>query len=166
MGETSVTPLEDIEVLKLAEGLADEVWGIVGGWEAFVRGTVGKQWVRALDSIGANIAEAYGCYPYGEKIQFLYYARGSVYETKYWLNRCLARNLIDWESGNQFAEALSETARQINAFTNSLKSRRRQKTTKSTQENRVEYILEDRSDTEIFTESEILALTSIIKNPA
>ncbi|NIP22782.1 MAG: four helix bundle protein, partial [Phycisphaerae bacterium] len=31
---------------------------------------VGKQLVRAADSIGANIVEAYGRYHYGKKLQF------------------------------------------------------------------------------------------------
>jgi four helix bundle protein len=164
MGITSVTPLADLEVLKLAEGLADDVWRIVSEWVSFAKQTLGTQWVRAVDSVGANIVEAYGRYHYGENIQFLYCARGSVYETKYWLNRCVARNLIDWESSNHLAEALSETARQINAFANSLKSRRYQKTTKSTRENEVEYTLNDTGNVQSFTEEELLALTLILNH--
>jgi four helix bundle protein len=157
-----ITLLEELEVLKLAEAIADEVWGIVGTWEAFERQTMGSQWVRAVDSVRATIAEAYGRFHYGEKLQFLYYARGSIFETKYWFNRCLARNLIDWESGNHLAEILSETAHQINAFAKSLKSRRSQKNTKSTHENQLEYKVDQIGNVLIFTEAEIITLTSII----
>lgn len=88
------TSLEDLRVLGMAEGIADSIWGQVVRWDEFARDTVGKQVVRAADSIGANTAEGFGRFNFGEKLQFLYYARGSLFETKYWLNRMLARNLM------------------------------------------------------------------------
>ncbi len=77
---------EELRVLQAAEAVADGIWRQVVRWGSFARDTVGKQMARAGDSIGANIAEAYGRFHYGEKLQFLYYARGSLFETKYWLN--------------------------------------------------------------------------------
>jgi four helix bundle protein len=51
---------EQLRVLyQLAEKLADEAWDIVVGWNTFAQDTVGKQLVRAADSVGANLAE--GC---------------------------------------------------------------------------------------------------------
>lgn len=50
----------ELKVYQLAEKLADEVWGIVRKWDLFAKDTVGKQLVRAVDSIGANIAEGTG----------------------------------------------------------------------------------------------------------
>lgn len=85
---------EDLQVLQVAEQLADDIWQHVSQWESFAQETVGKQLVRAVDSIGANIAEAFGRYHYGEKLQFLYYARGSLFESKYWINRTKQRNLL------------------------------------------------------------------------
>ncbi len=74
--------LEEIEVYQLAVALADRIWEIVSSWSHFARDTVGKQMVRAADSIAANVAESYGRYHYGDKLNFLYYSRGSLYETK------------------------------------------------------------------------------------
>jgi four helix bundle protein len=88
------TSLEELRVLREAEAVADAVWHEVMRWEPFPRQVVGEQLARAADSIGANIAEAFGRFHYGEKLQLLYYARGSLFETKYWLNRVLARNLM------------------------------------------------------------------------
>ena len=88
------TELEDLRILKTAEGIADAVWKQVVAWDEFARDVVGKQLARATDSIGANIAESFGRFNYGEKLQFLYYSRGSLFETKYWLNRALVRNLM------------------------------------------------------------------------
>ncbi|MCB0211362.1 MAG: four helix bundle protein, partial [Anaerolineae bacterium] len=85
--------LEDLRVLQSAESVADEVWKFVVSWDKFARDVVGGQLARATDSIGANIAESFGRFHYGEKLKFLYYARGSLFETNYWLNRSSKRNL-------------------------------------------------------------------------
>jgi hypothetical protein len=42
---------EELNVFKLAEQLADEVLNIVFSWKYFEKETVGKQLVRAVDSI-------------------------------------------------------------------------------------------------------------------
>jgi hypothetical protein len=52
------TNFENLAVYQMSERLADEIWDIVQGWTNFARDTVGKQIVRAADSVGANIAEA------------------------------------------------------------------------------------------------------------
>lgn len=119
------TSLEELRVLRDAEGVADRIWQEIVGWEPFAKEVVGSQLARAADSIGANIAEAYGRFHFGEKLRFLYYARGSLYETKYWLNRTMARQLIAPELAQDYARELAGVARQINAFAHSLKSQRK-----------------------------------------
>ena len=116
-----VLKLEDLRVLKSAESLADSVWKEVSRWDTFSKKVVGSQFARATDSIGANIAESFGRYHYGEKLQFLYYARGSLFEAKYWLNRAVARKLIDSEIAKSYASQFSATAYQINAFAKTIK---------------------------------------------
>jgi four helix bundle protein len=78
---------ENLKIYQLAESLADHVWGIVIDWEIFERDTVGKQLVRAADSIGANIAEGVGRWGLQDQKRFIYIARGSLNETKHWLRR-------------------------------------------------------------------------------
>jgi four helix bundle protein len=116
--------LEDLRVLKLAEELADGIWKLVDSWDAYSREAVGLQLVKAADSIGANIAESFGRYHSGEKLQFLYYARGSLFETKYWINRAAARSLCATDIGADFAERLGHLARQLNTFAASIKAQR------------------------------------------
>jgi four helix bundle protein len=77
--------------------LADQVWQIVSQWEPFAKNTVGKQIVRATDSIGANIAEGIGRWHYKDNRRFIRIARGSLYETKHWLRRAYRRKLIGSE---------------------------------------------------------------------
>lgn len=108
--------MEELEILRDAEALADGVWELVGGWDAFQRETVGMQVVRSADSVGANIAKACGRYHYGEKLRFLYFARGSLFEMKYWLNRLKSRQLTDSDIVQQYATSLNHLVRRLNSF--------------------------------------------------
>ena len=91
------TELENLSVFKLADELSDEVWELVSGWKWFAKKTIGDQWVRSTDSVGANIAEGYGRYYFGEYLIFLYYARGSLKESIYWASKAKKRELITEE---------------------------------------------------------------------
>jgi four helix bundle protein len=122
---------EDLRILKIAEEIADSIWSRVLRWDNFAKDVVGKQLTRAVDSIGANIAESFGRYHYGEKLQFLYYARGSIFETKYWLNRARARGLLSASEAQAWIDSITSLARQLNAFASSLKDVRTQESKKS-----------------------------------
>ena len=50
------TSFQKLDIYRLAEVLADNIWEIVANWDRFAQDTVGRQLVRAADSIGANIA--------------------------------------------------------------------------------------------------------------
>ena len=80
------TKMEDLELLQKAEAICEGIWTLTAAFGRFEREVMGSQLIRAADSIGANIAESYGRFhaaiANGEKIQFLYYARGSLFETK------------------------------------------------------------------------------------
>ena len=73
--------------------MADEVYSVVGGWSAFDRFALGSQLARAIDSIGANIAEAFGRWSAKDQRRLLYTARGSAYEAEHWLERAQIRGL-------------------------------------------------------------------------
>ncbi len=135
------TALEDLRILQTAEAIADAVWKQVVQWDEFARDVVGKQLTKAADSIGANIAEAFGRFNYGEKIQFLYYSRGSLFETKYWLNRALARSLMSAAEAAGYASRLTDVARQLNSFTYNIKGQRHDnaRSSKTVHEESVEY---------------------------
>ncbi|MGC8779438.1 MAG: four helix bundle protein [Anaerolineae bacterium] len=115
---------EELRVLQAAEVIADAIWQQVMRWKPFERDTIGAQLARAADSIGANVAESYGRFHFGEKLQFLYYARGSLFETKYWLNRTATRDLIPSVQVQDYMMQLTDLARQLNNFSTTLKSQR------------------------------------------
>lgn len=159
------TELEDLKILQNAEGIADAVWKRVVQWDEFAKDVVGKQMARATDSIGANIAESYGRYNFGEKLQFLYYSRGSLFEAKYWLNRALARELMNADEVKTYVARLSDVARQLNTFAASLKSQRKDTKSKSStvRESSTEYVVDTWLDDSmpLFTDLEFDWLTTL-----
>ncbi len=98
------TNFESLRVYQLAEQLADLIWEIVLEWNAFARDTVGKQLVKAADSVGANIAEGTGRGTYVDNRRFVRIARGSLNETKHWLRRAFKRRLLSAKQINREAD--------------------------------------------------------------
>jgi four helix bundle protein len=78
---------ERLKVYQLAEGLANEIWSVAITWDFFAKETVGKQPVRAADSIGANIAEGMGRRSFTEDRRFVRTGRGPLNETRHCLRR-------------------------------------------------------------------------------
>ncbi len=89
--------LEDLEIYNLSMTLSDKVWFFVIKWDYFAKDTIGKQWARASDSVSANISEGFGRNTYKDSRSFYYIARGSLYESKTWLDKAKRRNLISEE---------------------------------------------------------------------
>ncbi len=116
----SKTNFENLHVYKLAEKLADEVWTIVSGWNQFAKDTVGKQMVRAADSVGANIAEGTGRGRFPDNRRFVRTARGSLNETKHWLRRAYTRGLLNKELVNRIKPIMDELAPKLNAYLRSI----------------------------------------------
>ena len=52
--------LEEFRVYQMSMDLGEEVWDIIIKWDYFAKDTVGKQLVRAIDSVAANLSEGYG----------------------------------------------------------------------------------------------------------
>lgn len=111
---------EKLEVYKLAEKLADQIWHIVRDWEAFDRNTVGGQIVRSADSIGANIAEGVGRGTHPDNRRFVRTARGSLYETKHWLRRAFRRKLLTKTQIGDLKPLVDELAPRLNAYLKSI----------------------------------------------
>jgi four helix bundle protein len=111
---------EQLRVYQAAEKLADEVWDIVVGWNYFAKGTVGKQLVRAADSIGANIAEGCGRWNYRDNRRFVRIARGSLNECKHWLRRAFRRKLLTAEEVRVIKPLLADLGPSLNAYLRSI----------------------------------------------
>src|SRR5262249_19074544 len=111
---------ENLEVYRLAERLADEVWEIVEKWAPLAQDTVGKQLIRAADSIGANLAEGVGRGTYQDNRRFVRVARGSLNEAKHWLRRAYRRKLLTEETVASLKGILHELPSRLNAYLRSI----------------------------------------------
>ena len=87
--------LNDIEAYRVAFHLSNYVWNEVTKWDYFAKDTVGKQFVRAVDSISANIAEGFGRFHKKDKIKFYRYASGSLRECFDWNEKAKVRGLLN-----------------------------------------------------------------------
>lgn len=89
-------------------------------WEYFPKETVGKQLVKAADSIGANIAEGTGRGMPKDNQRFIRIARGSYNETKYWLRRAFKRNMVDEVQAENLNKIIDDLGPSINAYLKSI----------------------------------------------
>ncbi len=118
--KTKKTNFENLEIYKLAEQLADEVWEIVLKWNALARDTVGKQLVRSADSTGANIAEGSGRGSEQDYRRFIRIARGSLNETRHWLRRAFRRKLLSESQITNLTPVIEELTPKLNAYLRSI----------------------------------------------
>jgi four helix bundle protein len=114
------TNFESLRVYQLSESLADQIWLIVVKWNVFARDTVGKQLVRAADSIGANIAEGTGRGTFVENRRFVRIGRGSLNETQHWLRRAYRRQLLSEKEVQNLKAIIDELAPRLNAYLKSI----------------------------------------------
>src|SRR2546427_12476318 len=117
------TNFEKLQVYQLSEKITDSIWNIVVAWDAFARDTVGKQIVRAADSIGANIAEGSGRGSLQDNRRFIRMARGSLYETIHWLRRSYLRKLLTQTEIKKLRMLIEELTPKLNAFLRSVDQR-------------------------------------------
>lgn len=108
--------LEKLEVYQLSEIFSDVIWDLVDTWNNFQKETIGKQIVRAADSISANIAEGYGRYYYKESKQFFFYSRGSLQETKSWLSKCKRRKIIEKGKADELLNEAEKILAKLNGY--------------------------------------------------
>ena len=111
---------ESLEVYRLAERLADEVWNCARGWNNLAKDTVGKQIIRAADGIGANLAEGSGRGTYQDNRRFVRMARASLYETRHWLRRAYKRGLIAETDIAKLKSLVDELGPRLNAYLTSI----------------------------------------------
>lgn len=112
--------LEEIQTYQLAMEMAEKIWDIVIKWNFFEKDTVGKQLVKAADSVAANLSEGYGRFHYKENKQFCYYSRGSLYETKTWITKAHNRKLITDDAFTSFLKELNTIGIKLNNYIKSI----------------------------------------------
>lgn len=106
--------LNDIDCYKRSLALSNYVWGVIIKWEWFAKKTVGAQFVEAVDSISANIAEGFGRYSKKDKIKFYRISFGSVKESLDWNEKSKMRNLLTSKQYRRVLKELQLIPKEIN----------------------------------------------------
>jgi four helix bundle protein len=114
------TEFENLRVYQLAEEIADLAWKVVAGWEYLAQQTVGVQFIKSADSMGANIAEGSGRGSPAEKKRFAKIARGSLFEVKHWLRRAYKRQLLSENEVRLFQKLIEELTPKLSAYINAI----------------------------------------------
>lgn len=113
--------LGDIEAYRISFALSNVVWRQVVTWDQLAQRTVGEQFVRAVDSVSANIAEGFGRFGKKDKVRFYRIARGSLFEALDWNEKAKVRGLVTPEQYAQVYAELQRLPKAINSlikFTN------------------------------------------------
>lgn len=109
-------PLNKLEIYALSRNISQGGWNIYVQLEENLKYSIGNQWIRAIDSIGANIAEGYGRYHFKHKTRFYYIARGSLSESRHWLGILLERDLISNKEYTHIHTQLVLLEKKLNTF--------------------------------------------------
>lgn len=121
MLEKKFLQLNDIGAYRIAFHLSNYVWDAVVKWDYFAKDTIGKQFVRSVDSVSANIAEGFGRYTKKDKINFYRYSYGSIKESFDWNEKAKMRKLLSQEEYQYIVRELHKLPQELNAlikFTN------------------------------------------------
>ena len=116
----SKSRLEDLEVYKISFEISDKVWNLLIHWDNFSRNNIGGQLLRAIDSVGANIAEGYGRGSKIDNARFVKMARGSLFESKHWLTISNRRKLLSDSETKEILDDIENLLPRLSAYINYL----------------------------------------------
>ena len=120
MDKNSYIPLKDLEIYTLARELSSIGWEIYESLNWQDKKIIGDQFIRAIDSVGANIAEGYSRYHYLDKIKFYYTSRASLAEScDHWLELLYERKKINSENYDRIKGIRKDLSIKLNNFISS-----------------------------------------------
>ena len=115
--------LGKLEIYKLSVKLSNSIWMIYSTLPNDLKYGIGNQFIRSIDSIGANIAEGYGRFHYKDSLKFYYNSRGSLWESKHWVYLLFQRKLIEKDIYQSLIDDLDILGKKLNGFINSMKEK-------------------------------------------
>lgn len=113
--------LKELGIYRLAREISREAWTIHGKLSWQNKKIIGDQFIRAVDSVGANIAEGWGRFHFLDRNRFHYNARGSLIESQHWLELLIEKEIITAEEGASLVKHIQTLHVQLNSFINFIK---------------------------------------------
>lgn len=109
--------IKDLQVYQLSRKLSTIAWDIYSKTSFEEKKIIGDQFIRATDSIGANIAEGYSRFHFLDKVRFYYNARASQSEsTDHWLELLFERNKINQQVFDEYKPISKDLQIKLNNF--------------------------------------------------
>jgi four helix bundle protein len=108
--------LDDLEIYQLSRQISQECWFIYQRLDWQTKKITANQWIEAVDSVGANMAEGFGRFHYLDKNKFNYNARGSLIEAIHWTELLHQRCHINQTEFGSLRLKLSQLLRKLNAY--------------------------------------------------
>jgi len=109
--------LKDLEVYQIARKLSSIAWEIYSPLSFEQKKIIGDQFIRSVDSIGANIAEGYGRYHSLDQVKFYLNTRASLFEAHYhWSELLQERAIIDMKQLDDITELSKKLEIKLNNF--------------------------------------------------
>lgn len=106
-------PIEETPLFLLFEDCSETCWNEVTDWAPLEKQTVGRQLVRAMDSVGANLVEGDGRYRPDDALNHFVIARASAREAILWCTRAQKRGLFKSDVSG-LLNSLKEATIQLN----------------------------------------------------
>ncbi len=116
--EKKYLKLNNIDAYKVAFNLSNYVWDLIIKSGRFNLDTIGKQFIRSVDSISANIAEGFGRYSKKDKIKFFRISFGSMYESLDWNEKAFKRKVISKKEYDHIFSELQKLPKLIHQLIN------------------------------------------------
>jgi len=117
--------LDDLEIYKLSRELSSEAWKIYNELNWQDKKIMGDQFISAIDSVGANIAEGFDRFHYLDRNKFNYNSRGSLIESTHWVALLMERNKINKAKYDFFCEKFKILGIKLNNYIQSTKIKKK-----------------------------------------
>ncbi len=112
----------DLEVWKKAHGLVVETYRLTARFPAAEKYGLVNQLRRSASSVPANIAEGHGRNTTRDYASYLYNARGSVEETRYFLLLARDLNYLSPDGYQKIEAEYEKVSKMLNGLIKSLKT--------------------------------------------
>lgn len=109
--------LKDLQVYQLSRKLSALAWEVYSKLSWDQKKIIGDQFIRSIDSVGANVAEGYARYHYLDKVRFYFFSRGSLSEAcQHWAELMFEREIIDQKTFDSIQEIHKQLEIKLNNF--------------------------------------------------
>lgn len=116
--------IDNLEIYKISLELSKYWWKLYKQRDFSIRKIIWDQFIRAIDSIGANISEWFGRFHYMDSVKFYYNARWSLFEAKYWVKLLHNRGFIAEENSIYLGKDLDTLWVKLNNFIKYIKEKK------------------------------------------